>query len=211
MPIDGKQRQNNTVEYMLRRLWARIPTLLGFAAFFLIAGQALAHERWILSPDQIAEWNAHPRPKLYSELSPLNVARNQAKIAALTRAKHQTVRPEAHRLTVAIGCPVMDLERDQRKLRHERLLVRLFRHHPLRLSNEAADLQLSLAAGPKSRVHFSDKSVHGVGFHAWTKPPRAYRLKASNAAPPISTMTGTSRLHSARTLRDRRHFQRKLL
>jgi NADH dehydrogenase FAD-containing subunit/uncharacterized membrane protein YphA (DoxX/SURF4 family) len=73
MPIDGKQRQNNTVEYMLRRLWARIPTLLGFAAFFLIAGQALAHERWILSPDQIAEWNAHPRPKLYSELSPLNV------------------------------------------------------------------------------------------------------------------------------------------
>ena len=53
-----------------------------------------------------------------------HVARNQAKIAALTRAKHQTVRPEAHRLTVAIGCPVMDLERDQRKLRHERLLVR---------------------------------------------------------------------------------------
>src|ERR1700675_5092849 len=50
-----------------------------------------------------------------------NVPRNQAKIAALTRAKHQTVRPEAHRLTVAIGCPVMDLERDQRKLRHERL------------------------------------------------------------------------------------------
>ena len=73
MPIDGKQRQNNTVEYMLRRLWARIPTLFGFAAFFLIAGQALAHERWILSPDQIAEWNAHPRPILYSELSPLNV------------------------------------------------------------------------------------------------------------------------------------------
>jgi hypothetical protein len=73
MPILGKQRQNNTVEYMLRRLWTRIPTLFGFAAFFLIAGQALAHERWILSPDQIAEWNAHPRPILYSELSPLNV------------------------------------------------------------------------------------------------------------------------------------------
>ena len=73
MPIDGKQRQKNNVGHMLRRLWARISILLGFAAFFLIAGQALAHERWILSPDQIAEWNGHPRPKLYSELSPLNV------------------------------------------------------------------------------------------------------------------------------------------
>jgi hypothetical protein len=27
------------------------------------------------------------------------------------------VRPKAHRLTIAIGCPVMDLECDQRKLR----------------------------------------------------------------------------------------------
>ena len=33
----------------------------------------MAHERWILSPDQIAELNAHPWPKLYSKLSPLNV------------------------------------------------------------------------------------------------------------------------------------------
>ena len=45
-----------------------------------------------------------------------HIARNQAKIAALTRAEHQTVRPEAHRLTVAISCLVMDLERDQRML-----------------------------------------------------------------------------------------------
>ena len=73
MPIDGKQRRKNNVEQMVRGLWPRIPVVLGFAAFFLIASQALAHERWILSPSQIAEWNAHPRPKLYSELSPLNV------------------------------------------------------------------------------------------------------------------------------------------
>ena len=73
MPIDGGQRPKTNVEHILQRLWPRISILLGFAAFFLIAGQALAHERWILSPDQIAEWNAHPRPKLYSELSPLNV------------------------------------------------------------------------------------------------------------------------------------------
>ena len=48
-----------------------------------------------------------------------HIVRNQAKIAAFPRANHQTVRPEAHRLTVAIGCLVMDPERDQRKLQHE--------------------------------------------------------------------------------------------
>ena len=48
-----------------------------------------------------------------------HIARNQPKIAALTRAKHQAVRPKAYQLTVAIGCPVMDPERDQRKLHHE--------------------------------------------------------------------------------------------
>lgn len=46
-----------------------------------------------------------------------HVAGNQAKITAFTRTKHQLVRPKAHRLTIAIGCPVMDLECDQRKLR----------------------------------------------------------------------------------------------
>ena len=44
-----------------------------------------------------------------------HIARDQAKIAALARAKHQSVRPEAHRLTVAIGCLVTDPERDQRQ------------------------------------------------------------------------------------------------
>jgi hypothetical protein len=35
--------------------------------------------------------------------------------------------------------------------------------------------------------------VHGVAFLAWNQHPRACTLKASNAAPPISTMIGTSR------------------
>ena len=76
MPIDSNQRRKINVEHIvhiLRRLWPRISILLGFAAFFLITGPALAHERWILSPDQIAELNAHPKPKSYSEVSPLNV------------------------------------------------------------------------------------------------------------------------------------------
>jgi hypothetical protein len=73
MAIDGNQRRKKNVENILRQLWLRLSILFGVAAFFIITDQALAHERWILSPDQIAEWNAHPRPKLYSELSPLNV------------------------------------------------------------------------------------------------------------------------------------------
>src|SRR3984893_17613605 len=73
MPIDRDQRPKNNGVHLLRRLWPRISILLGFAAFFLITDQGLAHERWILSPDQIAEWNAHPRPELYSEWCPLNV------------------------------------------------------------------------------------------------------------------------------------------
>ena len=73
MPIDRDQRRKNNVEHILLRLWPLISILLGFAAFFIITDQTLAHERWILSPDQIAELNVQPRPKLYSELSPLNM------------------------------------------------------------------------------------------------------------------------------------------
>jgi len=76
MPIVGNRRRKNNVVHIvhiMRRLWPRLSILFGVAAFFIITDQALAHERWILSPDQIAELKAHPRPKLYSELSPLNV------------------------------------------------------------------------------------------------------------------------------------------
>ncbi len=48
-------------------------TILVCTVSFLISGQALAHERWILSPDQIAELEAHPGPKLYSRPCLLNV------------------------------------------------------------------------------------------------------------------------------------------
>ena len=72
MPIASDQRQKYNVVRLLQPT-LKLLILVGFAAFFISAGQALAHERWILSPDQIAEWNAHPWPKLYSEMSALNV------------------------------------------------------------------------------------------------------------------------------------------
>jgi NADH dehydrogenase FAD-containing subunit/uncharacterized membrane protein YphA (DoxX/SURF4 family) len=73
MLIGGYIRQKNNGQHKLLRLWPRISILLGVTVILLIADPALAHERWILSPVQIAEWNAHPWPKLYSELSVLNV------------------------------------------------------------------------------------------------------------------------------------------
>jgi hypothetical protein len=73
MLIVGNRRQRSNVADILRRLWPRLSILFGFVAIILITDQALAHERWILSPNQIAELNAQPRPKLYSKLSPLYV------------------------------------------------------------------------------------------------------------------------------------------
>jgi hypothetical protein len=73
MLIVGNRRRGSNVADIVRRWWPRLSILFGLAAFFIITDPALAHERWILSPDQITKWNAQPRPKLYSELSPLNV------------------------------------------------------------------------------------------------------------------------------------------
>ncbi|MCU0735014.1 MAG: hypothetical protein MUF20_05750, partial [Methylotetracoccus sp.] len=46
--------------------------LLSAVIFWADALQA--HERWILTPEQIAEWNGKPLPGLYTDLSALNVA-----------------------------------------------------------------------------------------------------------------------------------------
>src|SRR6195952_5948155 len=45
-----------------------------------------------------------------------HLARNKPKVAALTRTQHQAVWPEAHQPTIAISCPVSDLERNQGQL-----------------------------------------------------------------------------------------------
>lgn len=48
--------------------------LLKVAAAFFYAGEANAHERWILTPEQIAQWSTLPKPTFYSELSIGNFA-----------------------------------------------------------------------------------------------------------------------------------------
>ncbi len=52
----------------------------GKAAFWIcvllicfISDSAFAHERWILTPEQIADWNTRPLPRLFSEFTAKNV------------------------------------------------------------------------------------------------------------------------------------------
>lgn len=48
-------------------------TILAITGLFFFSNVILAHERWILSPEQIAEWNTHLRPALFSSFSPINL------------------------------------------------------------------------------------------------------------------------------------------
>ena len=60
------------LEAVLRwRAWA--PVLLILAAGLLWADASLAHERWILTPEQAVEWNAKPKPSVYTSPSAFNI------------------------------------------------------------------------------------------------------------------------------------------
>ncbi len=48
-------------------------TLFCLFGFLFFSEVVLAHERWILSPEQINHWNSQVRPELFSNLSPLNL------------------------------------------------------------------------------------------------------------------------------------------
>ena len=56
------------------RWWAWAVPLLFFLAALLWADSGFAHERWILTPAQVDEWNAKPKPLLYSSPSLLNIS-----------------------------------------------------------------------------------------------------------------------------------------
>ena len=49
-------------------------SLLGLIALLCPTGDLLAHERWILTPEQIQEWGAKPTPSLWTQWSFLNGA-----------------------------------------------------------------------------------------------------------------------------------------
>ena len=43
--------------------------LFGFAISLLFAETSSAHERWVLTPEQIEQWNALPKPQFFTDLS----------------------------------------------------------------------------------------------------------------------------------------------
>jgi NADH dehydrogenase FAD-containing subunit/uncharacterized membrane protein YphA (DoxX/SURF4 family) len=47
--------------------------VLALAAFLIFANVVSAHERWILTPEQIVEWNSGPKPEIFTRLSVRNV------------------------------------------------------------------------------------------------------------------------------------------
>ena len=47
--------------------------IIALAACFLFSSSTFAHERWILTPEQIIEWNSQPRPELFTRLSSGNI------------------------------------------------------------------------------------------------------------------------------------------
>lgn len=57
---------------------------IGFAVLMVLASAApdlMAHERWILTPEQMEEWNSKPPPELFSDLGLLNSAMITAFVA----------------------------------------------------------------------------------------------------------------------------------
>jgi NADH dehydrogenase FAD-containing subunit/uncharacterized membrane protein YphA (DoxX/SURF4 family) len=51
-----------------------VVTLIAIAVGYFWCDPLFAHERWILTPNQIAEWNAKPMPELYTSVSAFNVS-----------------------------------------------------------------------------------------------------------------------------------------
>ena len=69
----GCRKEPIRINACRRQVWDRFALLFAIIALGLLADTVQAHERWILTPDQIAEWNAKPKPALYSQPSLLNV------------------------------------------------------------------------------------------------------------------------------------------
>ncbi len=57
--------------YVRRRLLA--PFLAGISLTLCLGGETVAHERWILTPQEIAEWNARAKPLIFTQISFSNV------------------------------------------------------------------------------------------------------------------------------------------
>ena len=60
-------------ELIKRHFWHIFLLTLSFIGLCLFSDLIFAHERWILTPEQITHWNSLQRPMLFSQWSPLNL------------------------------------------------------------------------------------------------------------------------------------------
>ena len=62
------------ISELIGRRFGRVFLLtLSFIGLFLFSDVIFAHERWILTPEQIMHWNSLPRPLLFAQWSPVNL------------------------------------------------------------------------------------------------------------------------------------------
>lgn len=79
--IRGERKLLQFFKYLLhdrivsgwRRSSAVVAPVLALAALLFIANVASAHEQWILTPEQIVEWNSRPKPAIFTHWSVRNV------------------------------------------------------------------------------------------------------------------------------------------
>jgi NADH dehydrogenase FAD-containing subunit/uncharacterized membrane protein YphA (DoxX/SURF4 family) len=74
-----RRRGNCGLLHILKRLSAEatrsglVQTLLVTFAFLVVADIAFAHERWILTPLEILDWNSRPKPEIFTHWSWRNI------------------------------------------------------------------------------------------------------------------------------------------
>ncbi|MEY3789144.1 MAG: hypothetical protein RLZ75_3352, partial [Pseudomonadota bacterium] len=61
------------IDLKSRRFWQAFILVISVIGLLFFSELTLAHERWILTPDQIEYWNSQQRPGIFSQFSVLNV------------------------------------------------------------------------------------------------------------------------------------------
>lgn len=54
-----------TIDLKSRRFWQALVLVVSVIGLLFFSELSLAHERWILTPDQIEYWNSQQRPGLF--------------------------------------------------------------------------------------------------------------------------------------------------
>jgi len=62
--------KQDLIKHHIQKVFLLILSFIGLCFF---SDLIIAHERWILTPEQITHWNSLQRPLLFSEWSPLNL------------------------------------------------------------------------------------------------------------------------------------------